>query len=478
MGKNYFAVDLGATSGRTILATVDEAGKVNLEEVSRFANPIIQVGKHYHWNLLALYHEILKGLRKVGESGVKIESIGIDTWGVDTAFFGADGTLLAAPISYRDPHTEGEPERFFERIPRREVYQRAGNQVMEFNTLYQLSSLCREGYSPLASCERILFLPDALSYMLTGNPVTEYTIASTSNFLNPRTKTLDADLLQAAGIDPKKFAPIVMPGHVVGTLLPNVQQFTGLGAVPVVAVGGHDTASAVAAVPACTDEFAYLSSGTWSLMGVESPEAIICDESYEENLTNEGGVHGETRFLKNICGMWLLERCRAEWGESATYDALIKESQEAEPFRSLVNPDARDFANPANMPEAIKAYCRATGQPEPETRGAMVRCIFESLALRYRQVMEGLRKLSGKNIKVLHVIGGGSRNKELCQMTSNALGLKVIAGPTECTAMGNVMMQAGLCREQILASVETASYEPQDAEIWKDAYDKFLAVTK
>lgn len=477
MTKYYFSADLGATSGRTMIAAVGD-GNINLEEMTRFSHPLIRVGKHYHWNLLHLYNEIVKGLREAASRGIAIESIGIDTWGVDMAFFGSDGTLLAAPISYRDPYTAGESDRFFEKVPREKVYGLTGIQVMDFNSLYQLNALSREGYSPLKAASRILFLPDALSYMLTGNAVTEYTIASTSNFLDPHTKQLSAELLEAAGVSADKFAPVVMPGTVIGALTPEVQALTGLGAVPVVAVAGHDTGSAVAAVPAVTENFAYLSSGTWSLMGIESSEPIINADSYEHNFTNEGGVGGTTTFLKNICGMWLLERCRAEW-EECSYDQLISEAMECEPFKFIVNTDDPAFANPSSMTEAIARYCFEKGQGSPSRRGEFVRCIFESLALRYRQVVEQLKSMSPHPIEVLHIIGGGSRNATLNQFTANSIGIPVIAGPAECTALGNVMVQAGLDRHCLASVAATTTYYPskKDKELWDKEYETLKHIT-
>lgn len=481
----FAAVDLGATSGRVILATVGD-GKISLEEILRFPDPIIEMQGHFYWDLPAIYKSVIDGLGAIAARGEKIESIGIDTWGVDFAMFGRDGAMLRLPYCYRDPHTEGAPEKFFERMPCRTLYEKTGIQIMNFNSVFQFDTLRRNGCSALEAADKILFIPDALAYLLTGNAVTEYTIASTAQMIDPRTRQWDADILGELGLAPEKFGRMVMPGDAIGTLTAEVQRLTGLGAVPVVAVASHDTGSAVAAVPAENDDFAYLSSGTWSLMGIESKEPIIDERSFAMNFTNEGGVEGTVRVLKNICGMWLLERCRAEWPET-DYSKITAEAERAEPFRSVINPDAQCFANPASMTEAIAEYCRRTGQPVPETVGQYARCIFESLALRYRQVTEMLKTLSQHPIERLYVIGGGARNEMLNRFTADATGIPVETGSSESTAIGNVMMQAkhaGVAgsmaemRRIIRASLtDSRRYEPADGDKWQAAYDMYLKRT-
>ena len=417
----------------------------------------------------------------VAHRGESIASIGIDTWGVDFVCVGKDGNLLRQPYAYRDPHTVGAPEALFSRISRSEVYGKTGIQIMNFNSLFQLDTLRRNHDSALEAADKILFMPDALSYMLTGEMVTEYTIASTAQLVNAQTRRLEPELLKAVGLSEKNFGRFVFPGEKVGVLTEEVQKITGLGAIPVIAVAGHDTGSAVAAVPALDRNFAYLSSGTWSLMGVETDAPVINAETEALNFTNEGGVEGTIRLLKNICGMWLLERCRLNWGDTS-YPELISEADACEPFRSLINPDDDCFANPADMEKAIAEYCRATGQAVPEKRGQVVRCIFESLALRYCQVLENLRSLSPRPIDTLHVIGGGSRNDLLNQFTANAIGIPVIAGPSEATAIGNVMIQAMAAgeatdvagmRQLINRSIPLKTYQPQDTEAWDAAYIHF-----
>lgn len=480
MKNAFFAVDLGATSGRTIICSFSEKG-LELEEINRFPNPLIEVGGHFYWDIYTLYQSVIEGLRRAARKGVEITSIGIDTWGVDFVCVGRDGHLLRQPYSYRDPHTTGAPEALFQRIPRSRVYGATGIQVMNFNSLFQLDTLRRNGDSALQAAANILFMPDALSYLLTGEMVTEYTIASTAQLVNAQKRRLEPELLEAVGLTERHFGRFVFPGQRVGVLTEEVQRLTGLGAVPVIAVAGHDTASAVAAVPALNRNFAYLSSGTWSLMGIETDAPVINKETEELNFTNEGGVEGTIRLLKNICGMWLLERCRAAWGETS-YPDLIAEAEAAEPFRSLINPDDAVFANPADMEEAIRTYCTDTRQPVPETRGEVVRCIFESLALRYRQVLENLRGLSPRPIETLHVIGGGSRNELLNRFTANAVGIPVVAGPSEATAIGNVMVQAMAAgqasdmagmRRLVHRSVSLKTYQPQDTGNWDIAYIHF-----
>lgn len=486
-GKKYFfAVDLGATSGRTIIGTLSE-GKIELEELTRFDNNLIETGGHFYWDIYALYYEIIKGLKLAAQRELPIRSIGIDTWGVDFVCVGKDGALLRNPLSYRDPHTFGMMEDYFEHaVDKAKVYDITGIQFMNFNSLFQLYAMRKNGDSALAGAEKILFVPDALSYMLTGKMVCEYTIASTSQMLDPRTKQLDEQLLSSVGLSRDNFGRMVNPATEIGVITKEVQQLTGLGAIPVIAVAGHDTGSAVAAVPAKDEKFAYLSSGTWSLMGIETKNAIINDLSYERNFTNEGGIDGTTRFLKNICGMWLYERCRKEWTDAPkSHTELIAAAMKQPAFQSIINPDDPMFANPASMVEAIKDYCRQTGQHVPEGYAEICRCIFESLALRYRQVFSYLREMASFPIDVLHIIGGGSLNAYLNQFTANSLGIEVLAGPQEGTAIGNIMLQAKASgdvgdiwdmRRIIAASLELKRFEPADKDEWDNAYERFLKI--
>lgn len=469
--NNFFAVDLGATSGRTILGSIRE-GRLVQRELTRFPNQIIRQGGHYYWDIYALYNEIIRGLKVVAEEKIELTSIGIDTWGVDFVCVGQDGALLRNPYSYRDPHTEGAMDAYFQKIPKEKVYEKTGIQFMNFNSLFQLSTMRKNNDSALNAADKILFMPDALTYMLTGEVVCEYTILSTSQMLNPRTKKIDTELLDVIGLKESQFGRYVNPGDRVGVLTPEVQQLTGLGPVPVVAVAGHDTASAVASVPAQNPNFAYLSCGTWSLLGIETKDAIINEKSYQYNFTNEGGIEGTTRFLKNICGMWLLERCRQEWTDAPSdINKVNADAMEAEPFRSIINPDDPRFTNPQSMVKAIQDYCRETNQPVPETYRQIARCIFESLALRYRQVIGYLRELAPFPIETLHVIGGGTYNHHLMQMTADSLGIPVVTGPVEGTAIGNIMLQAKAAslvtdrfqmRKIIADSIELKTFVPNN----------------
>ena len=484
----FFAVDLGATSGRTIIGSLKDE-KILLEEVTRFPNNLIEQGGHFYWDIYALYFEIIRGLKEVAQRGLKITSIGIDTWGVDFVFIGEDGAILRNPRAYRDPITFDAMDDYLKHvISKKEVYDVTGIQLMNFNSIFQLYAMKREQNSALAAAQKILFVPDALSWMLTGNEVCEYTIASTSELLDPRTKQLDERLLQSLGLSRSKFGKMVNPGTMIGTLTDEVQKMTGLGPVPVYAVAGHDTGSAVAAVPAKDEKFAYLSSGTWSLMGIETKDAIINEVSYERNFTNEGGIEGTTRFLKNICGMWLYERCRKEWPaevQKMSHPELQGSAMNVEAFRSIINPDDALFANPSSMIGAIQQYCRETDQPVPETPAEICRCIFDSLALRYKQVFGYLEEMASFPIEVLHIIGGGSLNKYLNQFTANATGVTVLAGPQEGTALGNIMVQAKAVGEvkdiwdmrRIIAnSLDLVQFEPEDKAVWDAAYKKYLEI--
>lgn len=483
--KYFFAVDLGATSGRTIVGTLDD-GKVILEELTRFDNNLIEANGHFYWDIYALYFEIIKGLKAAKQRDLCITSIGIDTWGVDFVCVAEDGSV-SQPIAYRDPHTFDAMDDYLENVMSREkVYDVTGIQFMNFNSIFQLYAMKRAGNSALKNAQKILFIPDALSYMLTGNMVCEYTIASTAQLLDPRTGQLDPRLLASIGLTQSKFGRMVNPGDLVGALTADVQKQTGYGAIPVIAVAGHDTGSAVAAVPAKNEKFAYLSSGTWSLMGIETKKAIINHISYERNFTNEGGIEGTTRFLKNICGMWLYERCRKEWTDAPkSHPELIAEAMKQPAFQSIINPDDACFANPSSMIDAIQTYCKETNQHVPQGYAEICRCIFDSLALRYRQVFSYLTEMASFPIEVLHIIGGGALNDNLNQFTANSCGVEVLAGPQEGTALGNIMVQAKAAgevkdlwdmRKVIANSLNLKRFSPADKEIWDAAYVKYLKI--
>lgn len=486
---NFLAFDLGATSGRSILGTFSN-GKLELRELTRFTNDILQIHGKYYWNIYSIYHSIKEGMRVASSLDVAINSIGIDTWGVDFVYLAKDGTILGLPRSYRDPYTEKTPEKYFKLISKEEVYKLTGIQIMNFNTLFQLFAAKREKSSALHATKEILFLPDALSYILTGNKACEYTIASTSQFFNPLTKKIEKKLLEAIDMHPSLLAPLIKPGKAIGLLRDSIAKECGLNTIPVIAVAGHDTASAIVSIPAKNKKFAYISSGTWSLMGIEVKEPIINEQSYKMNFTNEGGVDNTIRFLKNIAGMWLLEQCKKEWeqqGRVYTYDEIVKMAKAAKGFQCFVDPDDASFANPESMLEAIVNFCVNTGQNVPKEDAEFIRCIFDSLALKYKYVLSCLRELSPHAIEVLHIIGGGSQNKLLNQFAANATGLPVVAGPCEATAIGNIMMQVkGLGLVKSLKEIRTIisesfiieSYEPQDLALWNDAYENFLNLIK
>ena len=482
MTRSFLAFDCGATSGRGILAHFEGQG-FTIEEVYRFPSEIIESDGRMFWDVNALYGNLVACLRKLGARGVKLDSIGIDTWGVDFGCIGPDGSVLGNPRCYRDQYTAGVPEKVYETVPRAELYARTGIQIMNFNTVFQLVAQTAEGDWALAGAESILFMPDLLSYMLTGSKVCEYTDASTSGMMDQKTRQFDKDLLFRLGVRTDVLLPVVQPGTVVGTLKKEIAAETGLGEVPVIAVAGHDTASAVAAVPAGDERFAYLSSGTWSLMGIETPAPIVTEESARLNFTNEGGIEGTTRFLKNITGMWLLEQCRKVWkadGKLYSYPQLQQMAMSEKDFSGRINPDDPRFAAPANMvSEILRAAQDDSTAPAASavilnevknlSDAQVVSCIYHSLADRYREVLEMLRGFAPFEIDKLHIIGGGSANDLLNQWTADAIGIPVVAGPVEATAIGNIMVQAkaaGLVRDRwemrrlIAQSFEVKQFNP------------------
>jgi rhamnulokinase len=440
---HFLAFDLGATSGRAILGTL-AGGQLSLQELTRFPNAMLALHGKCYWNIYSLYAELKNGIAACIQRGVQPDAIGIDTWGVDFVLFGKQGEALSLPRAYRDPYTKGVQQQYFQRVPAKEVYEKTGIQFMDFNTLFQLYALKKENPTLLKAAQSLLFMPDALSYLLTGKKVCEHTIASTGQLLNPRTKQIERSLLDAIDVPVSLFQPPVQPGTVVGALLDEVCRETGARPVPVVAVAGHDTAAAIAAIPAGNERFAYLSSGTWSLMGIEVKAPVIDDVSFRLNYTNEGGVEGATLFLKNITGLWLLEECRREWqkaGVPCGY-AGLQDMAEASSFHSLIDPDDPLFAHPESMTGAIAAYCTRTQQPAPDAPAEFARCIFASLAQKYKHTLDDIKTIAPHPIERLHVIGGGSQNRLLNRLTATATGLPVVAGPAEATAIGNIMLQA------------------------------------
>ncbi|HUS08090.1 MAG TPA: rhamnulokinase family protein [Bryobacteraceae bacterium] len=437
--RHFLAFDLGAESGRAMFAVLDQ-GTLRLEELHRFANEPVCLPTGLHWDMLSLFREILRGLRLAGARGVPLDGIGIDTWGVDFALLGATGELTENPRHYRDPRNYSAMQKIFDLIPRERIFQETGIQFMQINSLYQLYAAKLAGSPGLKSAETLLFIPDLLNYWLTGVKKAERSIASTSQFYNPATRQWTAALLNDLQLPAGILPGIVDPGTLLGPL---IAQGTGLEGTPVFATAGHDTAAAVAAVPATSRDFCYISSGTWSLMGVELDGPLVNQQSLAHNFTNEAGVGNTIRMLKNIAGLWLLQECRRDWalqGSEYSYEELTRMAEAAAPYSGYIDPDA--FINPGHMPDQIRRWCEANGQPVPVEHAGMARAIFHSLAHRYCQVLDVLELLTGRHIPVIHIVGGGSRNRFLNQLVADAAGRPVIAGPVEATAIGNVLVQA------------------------------------
>ncbi|MEU8222681.1 rhamnulokinase family protein [Kribbella sp. NPDC048915] len=456
--KRVAAVDLGASSGRVMLGEVGP-DVLRLRELNRFWNGPVRVRGRLHWDVIHLYRSILEGLQGAGE----LDGIGIDSWAVDYGLLDRDGRLLGNPVHYRDSRTDGVMERVLSTIPAADLYAVTGLQQLPFNTIYQLAA-----EELPADAATLLMIPDLLSYWLTGAIGVERTNASTTQLYDVRAREWSDELLSRAGL-PRRILPALRePGDVIGTALPDE---TGLEpGIPVIAVGSHDTASAVVAVPAVDDRFAYISSGTWSLVGLELDAPVLSAEARAENFTNEGGVDGRIRFLRNVMGLWILQECQRIWGDD-DLAGLLRRAADAPPFAVLIDPDASEFLAPGNMPALIEAQCRDTGQDVPRSRGAFVRCILESLALAYRRTLRAAQTIADRDVDVLHVIGGGSQNELLCQLTADACGVPVLAGPVEASALGNVLVQAralgepfpdlGAMRALVRSTHSLRRYDPQ-----------------
>ncbi|MGI5460447.1 rhamnulokinase [Streptomyces sp. CA-249302] len=470
--KSYAAVDLGASSGRVMVGRVGPEG-LELTEAHRFPNRPVRLPEGLRWDILGLYCGVLDGLRAAGP----VDSVGIDSWAVDYGLLDADGALLGNPVHYRDSRTEGIAEKVWAALPAEQLYAATGLQYAPFNTLYQL--VAARDSAQLAHAERLLLVPDLLSYWLTGEQGTELTNASTTQLIDPRTRDWSYDVASRLGIDLGLFAPLRQPGDPAGFLRPEVLEETGLaGPVPVTAVGSHDTASAVAAVPAGGERFAYICTGTWSLAGLELDAPVLTEESRAANFTNELGLDGTVRYLRNIMGLWLLQECVRAWGEPEL-GALLLDAAKVPALRSVVDAGDSTFLAPGRMPERIAEACRASGQPVPESPAEITRCILDSLALAHRRAVEDAQRLADHPVDVVHVVGGGTRNGLLCQLTADACGLPVVAGPTEAAALGNVLVQArahGLVGDlaggrQLLTRTQALTrYEPRgDTAPWRAA---------
>lgn len=484
------AFDYGASSGRAVLGSFD-GSRVELAEMHRFSNDPVFLGDTLCWDFPRQLHEMKQGIIKTIKAGNKdIAGMGVDTWGVDFGLLGPSGELLGNPVHYRDNRTEGMFEEAFKLMPRREIYEITGIAFQKFNTLYQLMAMKHKKSILLENASTMLFMPDLFNYFLTGEKLTEFTIASTSQMLDAKTHKWAEGLLDKMNIPQGMLTAICNAGTVAGSLTKAVQAELGAGGIPVIAVAGHDTGSAVVSVPVTGGRFAYLSSGTWSLLGVESDEPVINDTTYGLNYTNEGGYNNTTRLLKNIMGLWIYQECKRYWDKQEnpmSFDELEAAAELAKPFECFIDPDDDVFYAPGKMPEKIVDYCKKSGQHVPEGKGEIVRCIMESLALKYRVALEGLEKIVGFGLPVLHIVGGGSKNIMLCRFTANALGRPVVTGPVEATAAGNITCQllalgevANLtqAREVIRNSFPTVEYLPEDTAMWDTAYDKFLKLCK
>jgi rhamnulokinase len=495
---DYLALDLGAESGRGLLGRFD-GEQLALEEVHRFPNGPVRMLDTLHWDLPRLFDEMKNALRKVAAVDRNLDGIGVDTWGVDFGLVGRGDTLLGNPVHYRDARTEGMHEAAFRRVPRDRIYEITGLQFLPFNTVYQLLAL-RLANSPLLEvAETLLMMPDLFAWLLTGRRAGERTDASTTQLLDPMTGACSDALCQALDLPRAILPELINPGTEIGPLRKSVAAEVGIGrALTVLAPATHDTASAVAAVPVARPagvvdvigppDWCYLSSGTWSLLGVEVPRPVITAETLRSNFTNEGGVAGTTRLLKNIMGLWLVQECRRTWvraGRDWTYEDLIPRAEATKPFAALVDPDHPSFFAPGDMPARIAAVCAKTGQTPPSDEGGFVRCALESLALKYRWTIERLEAILGTTIRIVHVVGGGTRNPLLCQFTADACGRPVHAGPVEATAVGNVLLQAmgrgrigslADARAIIARSFPVTVYEPRHTAIWDEAAGRFASL--
>lgn len=487
----YLAIDLGAESGR-VMAGLFDGKQVRLEELHRFPNGPVHVADTMRWDLLRLWSEIQSGLTKAAARfGQNIVSVGVDTWGVDFVLLSKTGEMLGQAYHYRDRRTLGVLEQTFQRVPRNEIFAQTGLQFMEINSLYQLVAMNQANGPLVEQADRFLMIPDFFHWLLSGSRVVEFTNATTSQMFHPTTRNWAFDLLRQLNIPTQMFGDVVDPGTRLGNLREEVARRAGLPRLSVVAPATHDTGAAVAAVPTENTgraNWAYISSGTWSLMGLELPHAVLTQRALELNVTNEGGIDGTYRLLKNIMGLWLVQECRRSFERNGTpydYGLLAQVARDARPFRAFVDPDDHAFLAPLDMPEAIREWCRGTNQEIPDSDGGVVRCALESLALKYRTVLGWLEELSGERVEVIHIVGGGTQNELLNQFTANATGRPVVTGPIEATALGNILVQARTAgavgslseiRSVVRASSTMRRYEPQNTAAWNEAHARFTAI--
>ena len=485
--KKMLAIDLGASSGRGIVGAFD-GQKLSLKENHRFSNDPVILGGRMYWDILRIFHEIKQSIAKTVLDGDAIRSIGIDTWGVDYALLDASGRMLANPYHYRDARTEGVVSYVGRFFAPSELYAQTGIQCMNFNTIFQLACDLRDDPKMVENASRMLNIPDLLNYFLTGNLANEYTILSTGALLDAHKRDYAKELIAKAGIPQRLFGEIVQPGASVGKLLPQVQGEVGKLDAEVLTVASHDTASAVIAVPTQEKEFLFISSGTWSLMGTELDAPKINAETEKYNFTNEGGVNNTIRFLKNIMGLWLIQESRRQWrreGKEYSFAELETLAKEAKPFKCFIDPDHPSFVAPGDIPTRVREFCQKTGQYVPKTVGEIMRCIYESLAMKYRYTAETIGKLTGISPRVIHVVGGGTKDGFLSQMTADACGIPVCAGPEEATAIGNLLVQLMAAGEAktlsdaraiVAASFACKHYAPQNTAAWDEAYQIFCAL--
>lgn len=479
------AFDLGADSGRAVVGAFD-GENLTLEEVHRFPNPPVAVLDGLHWDTLRLWKEIIQGVRlAVQKHGPLLASIGLDTWGVDFGLLAADDSLIGNPFHYRDRRTDGMMEKAFAIVPQWEIYRRTGIQFLQLNSIYQLLAMVLAKSPALNSAKTFLNTPDLFNFWLCGRKASEATIASTTQLLDPVRGDWSRELMQRLGIPTHIFCEIIPSGTNLGEVRPLIAEEAGCRRTLVIAPGGHDTASAVVAVPLETADALWVSSGTWSIIGVELKEPIITRAGMQAGMTNEGGVNHTTRFCTNIVALWLVQECRRKWlaeGKEYTYDDITKMAEQAPPFTSLIHTGDKRFLAPGDVPARIQAYCREKAQRVPETHAAILRCIFESLALSYRSVADNIEGMVGRKLPIIHAVGGGSRNRLLNQFTANATRRTVIAGPTEATATGNLLMQlislgelASLeeARTLVRRSSELQVYTPRNTSAWDDAYQRY-----
>lgn len=484
--KKVLAFDLGASSGRGIIATLD-GGKITLKEIHRFANNGVKVRNTFYWDILYLFDQIKQGIVKAKHEG-GFDSIGIDTWGVDFGLLDKNGDLIDNPVHYRDDRTQGMQEELFKLVDKKTVYDRTGIQFMNFNTIFQMFYLSNYKQEILERAKDLLFIPDLLNYFLTNVKKSEYTIASTSQMINPYTKDWDRDLLKQAKIDDSILCDIIDSGETVGNVSESICEELGIEPVPVVAVGEHDTASAVVAVPTQDDDFVYISCGTWSLFGTELKEPVISEKTMENSFTNEGACGRKIKFLTNIMGLWLIQESRRQWikeGMELSFNDMEKAALNSKPFACFIDPDYPEFGKPGNIPQRIKDYCKRTGQYVPQNMGEVVRCIYESLALKYKHSYINLKDITGKDLKGIHIVGGGTKDPLLCRMCASACNTGVSAGPVEATALGNVAMQfiaskeikdIKEARKIIEDSFDIKKFEPENAQEWDKAYERFTGI--